>query len=131
MDEKLREKVEKIMEDGNVGYAYLYLNNSVLGEGFVFSMTPENIANFLGSHFLEARKMILTDLSDRLILDTYGGFVDHCLNRELLSEIMKLLNPIQMGKVRPAEFPIVTRDEYDEYGRWEDEQVTIAEMSMG
>ena len=131
MDEKLREKVEKIMEDGNVGYAYLYLNNSVLGEGFVFSMTPENIANFLGSHFLEARKMILTDLSDRLILDTYGGFVDHCQDKELLVKILDTLVPIQRGMEKAQEFPIVTRDEYDEYGRWEDEQVTMAEMSMG
>ena len=131
MDEKLRDKVEKIMEEGNVGYAYLYLNNSVLGEGFVFSMTPENIANFLGSHFLEARKMILTDLADRLILDTYGGFVDHCQDKELLVKILDTLVPIQRGMAKPQEFPIVTRDEYDEYGRWEDEQVTIAEMSMG
>ena len=131
MDEKLKEKIEKIMEDGNVGYAYLYLNNSVLGEGFVFSMTPENIANFLGSHFLEARKMILTDLSDRLILDTYGGFVDHCQDKELLVKILDTLVPIQRGMAKPQEFTIVTRDEYEEYGRWEDEQVTMAEMSMG
>ena len=131
MDEKLREKVEKIMEDGNVGYAYLYLNNSVLGEGFVFSMTPENIANFLGSHFLEARKMILTDLADRLILDTYGGFVDHCQDKELLVKILDTLVPIQRGMEKAQEFPIITRDEYEKYGCWEDEQVTMAEMSMG
>lgn len=131
MDEKLREKVEKIMDEGNVGYAYLYPSNNTARQEFVFSMTPENIANFLGSHFLNARKMILTDLADRLILDTYGGFIDHCQNRELLHDIIGLLTPIQMGKTKPTEFPIITRDEYDAYGRWEDEQVTMAEMSMG
>lgn len=131
MDKKLKEKVEKIMEEGNVGYAYFYPGNMHAREEFVFSMTPKNIANFLGSHFLEARKMILTDLADRLILDTYGGFVDHCQDKELLHNIIGLLTPIQMGKVKPEEFLIITRDEYDEYGRWEDEQVTMAEMSMG
>ena len=131
MDEKLREKVEKIMEDGNVGYAYLYPSSGVARYEFVFSMTPENIANFLGSHFLEARKMILTDLADRLILDTYGGFVDHCQDKELLVKILDTLAPIQRGMTKPQEFPIITRDEYDAYERWEDEQVTMAEMSMG
>lgn len=131
MDEKLKGKVEEIMDEGNVGYAYLYPSSGMAREEFVFSMTPENIANFLGSHFLEARKMILTDLADRLILDTYGGFIDHCQDRKLLSEILAILAPIQMGKTKPAEFSIITRDEYDAYGRWEDEQVTMAEMSMG
>lgn len=131
MDEKLREKIEKIMEEGNVGYAYLYPSSGATRQEFVFALTPENIANFLGSHFLETRKIILTDWADRLILDTCGGFIDHCQSRELLSKILPILAPIQMGQAKAEEFPIVTRDEYDEYGRWEDEQVTIAEMSMG
>ena len=131
MDEKLKAKVEKMMEEGNIGYAYLYPSSGGARQEFVFSMTPSNIANFLGSNFLKARKMILTDWGDRLILDTCGGFIDHCQNQELLSQILPILAPIQMGEKEAEDFPIVTRDEYDEYGRWEEEQVTIAEMSMG
>ena len=131
MDEQLKTKVEQIMEEGNVGYAYLYPSSGAASQEFVFGMTPKNIANFLGNNFLKARKMILTDCADRLILDTCGGFVDHCPNQELLSKILPILVPIQMGEQEAEDFPIVTRDEYEEYGRWEEEQVTIAEMSMG
>lgn len=131
MDAKLKEKIEGIMEEGNLGYAYLYTNDIAERQEFVFRMTPKNIANFLGSHFLDARKMILTDLADRLILDTCEGFVDNCPDQELLHNIIRILAPIQMGEVEAVEFPVITRDEYDEYGRWEDEQVTMAEITMG
>lgn len=131
MDEKLRKKVEKILDDGNVGYAYFYPSNGTELQIFVFSMTPENIANFLGSHYLDASKMILTDIADRLILDTFGGFINCCPDQRLCVEVVNRLAPIQMGDEEVQEFPIITRDEYDAYGRWEDEQVTMAEMSMG
>lgn len=131
MDAKMKEQIEEMMEEGNLGYAYLYTNDIAERQEFVFRMTPKNIANFLGSHFLDARKMILTDLADRLILDTCGGFVDNCPDQELLHYIIRILAPIQMGEVEAVEFPIITRDEYDEYGRWEDEQVTMAEITMG
>ena len=131
MDAKMKEQIEEMMEEGNLGYAYLYTNDIAERQEFVFRMTPKNIANFLGSHFLDARKMILTDLADRLILDTCGGFVDNCPDQELLHNIIRILAPIQMGEVEAVEFPIITKGEYDEYGRWEDEQVTMAEITMG
>lgn len=131
MDKKLREKVEEILNDGNVGYAYLYLSNQPQRQEFVFSITPKNIANFLGSHFLEAKQMIITDMGDRLILDTFGGFINTCPNQKLCLEILHHLRPIQMGEKDAEEVLMVTRDEFDEYGRWEDEMVTMAEMAMG
>lgn len=131
MDEKLREKVEKVIEEGNVGYAYFYPSDGSGLQEFVFSMKPENIANFLGSHYLDASKMILTDIADRLILDTFGGFINCCPDQKLCAEVVNRLAPIQMGDAEVSEFPMITRDEYDAYGQWEDEQVTMAEMSMG
>lgn len=131
MDEKLKAKVEKMMEEGNIGYAYLYPSSGGDRQEFVFSMKPENIANFLGSHYLDAAKMILTDIADRLILDTFGGFTNCCPHQKLCADIVRHLAPIQMGDEEVSEFPMVTRDEYDAYGQWEDEQVTMAEMSMG
>ena len=52
MDEKLREKVEKILDDEKMGFAYLYPNDGMPRQEYVFAMTPENMANFIGSHFL-------------------------------------------------------------------------------
>ena len=131
MDKTLREKVEKVIGDGTVGYAYVCKNEGNKREEYVFQMTPENIANFIGGNFIGVRQIILTDLMDRMILDTFGGFINRCPDQELCKEILKYLVPIQMGEVEAKEILMITRDEYDSYGRWEDEQVTHAEMSMG
>ena len=76
MDAKLKEKIEGMMEEGSLGYAYLYPSDMIARQEFVFSMTPKNIANFLGSHFLDARKMILTDPENNIKIvlrsDNYG-----------------------------------------------------------
>lgn len=93
-------------------------------------MKPKNITNFLGSHFFDARKMVLTDMADRLILDTCGGFTKNCPGQKLCAKIVSHLALIQMDEGEAKEFLMITRDEYDEYGCWEDEQVTMAEMSM-
>lgn len=41
-----------------------------------------------------------------------------------------MLAPIQMGKEEAKEIPIVSRETYDAYGRWEDGMVTAAELSI-
>lgn len=41
--------------------------------------------------------MSRTDMVDRLILDTYGGFINTCPDQKLCAEIIPYLAPIQMG----------------------------------
>lgn len=122
--------VEQVMDGYRVGYAYLYPVEGIDRQEYVFDMTPENIASFIGSHPHDAQKMVLTDMLDRLILDTAGGFINTCPNQELCKQILPILAPIQMGETEPEEFPIVTREVYDRYCQMEDELVTQAEMSM-
>lgn len=93
-------------------------------------MTPENVASFIGSHPYDAQKIVLTDMLDRLILDTAGGFINNCPNQELCKQILPILAPIQMGEAEPEEFPIVTRELYDRYCQMEEEAVMRAEMTM-
>ena len=130
MSEEVREKVEQVLKGENLGYAYFHTNNDTKMQQLVMNMTPENIANFLGKHFLDANKVTLTDQVDQLILETCGGFIDYCPNQKLCVEINKYLAPIQMGDVEAKDIPLVTKEEYDEYGRWEEEQETMAEMYM-
>lgn len=132
MNDKERKEVETMLEssDGNIGYAYLYPRDGGARQEFVFEMTPENIANFIGAHPYDAKKIILTDILDRLILETTGGFLDRCPDQNLCRQINSVLAPIQMGEEEAQEFPMVTRDAYDEYGQWEDEMVTAAELGM-
>lgn len=124
------ESVEKVMDGFRNGYAYLYPADGGNRQEYVFDMTPENIANFLGSHQFDAKKIILTDMLDRLVLDTAGGFIDNCPNQELCKQIIPVLAPIQMGEKEAEEFPIVTRQLYDEYIDMEEEAVMEATIAM-
>ncbi len=124
------EAVERVTNGYQVGYAYLYPNEGIDRQEYVFDMTPENIANFIGSHMFDAQKIILTDMVDRLILDTAGGFINNCPNQELCQQIVAKLAPIQMGETEPEDFPLVTREVYDRYAAKEDEMVTQAELTI-
>lgn len=132
MNDKERKEVETMLDssDGNIGYAYLYPCDGSARQEFVFEMTPENIANFIGSHPYDTEKIILTDMMDRLILETAGGFIDRCPDQNLCRQIIPILAPIQMGEKDAQEVPIISRDTYDEYGQWEDEMVTATELGM-
>ena len=108
--------VESILMAGNLGYARLYPESKSAPEVYIFSMSPENIANFLGSHQFGCIKMVLTDLFDRLILDTIYGYIDHCPDRNLLQQILPHLIPIQQSDESPKSFPMVAYDTFDAYG---------------
>lgn len=132
MNDQERKKVETMLEssDGHIGYACLYPCDGNTRQEYGFEMTPEHIANFIGGHLYSAEKIIFTDMLDRPILETAGGFIDRCPDQNLCRQITSVLAPIQMGEEEAKEFPIISRDTYDEYGRWEDEMVTVAELGM-
>ena len=130
MNQKEKQMVERIMDTEAIGYAYLYSAAGGERKEYLISTTPENLANFVGGHFMDARQMIVTDMLDRLILDTAGGFLNRCPNQNLCREILKSLAPIQMGEAEPGEILAVDRDTADEYFMEEDQAVTMAEISM-
>ncbi len=107
--------VEQILKVGNRGYAYLYRTFGSRPETFVFNMTPENIANFIGSHQFDCASIIITDLYDIRILDTFGGFLNRCNDIVLLEEIQRHLVPIQLREREPVTFSMVSVDIYDTY----------------
>lgn len=41
--------------------------------------------------------IILTDLADRFILDTFGEFINRCPDQTFLQEVLKELVPMQTG----------------------------------
>lgn len=90
-----REMMEKIMDTERVGYAYFYPRESEGCEVYYISTTPENLVNFIGSHFHDANRMAITDIVDRLILTTFGGFIADCPDQKLCLEIIPHLAPIQ------------------------------------
>lgn len=126
-----REELYEMMDE-KLGYTYVYeRGNNGKYTDYLFSMTPENIANFIGKHAYTADKVILTDMCDRLIVESiYGGFIMNCPNQELCKKIIPHLASIQQGEVEPKDFPIATRDEMEKLWYEEEMSVMQAEISM-
>ena len=130
MAKKEKNMMERIMDSKRVGYAYFYPNDGGKPQEFYISTTPENLANFLGSHYLDAKKMVVTDIVDQLILDTIGGYINICPDQRLCREILPYLIPIQQGEKNAGEILMITREEADAYFHAEDQEVTRAEYQM-
>ena len=130
MDRKTIEMMGKIMDTERMGYAYVYPSDGKARKEYLIATTPENMANFVGSHFLDAQKMVITDFVDRLILDTCGGFIDTCPDQKLCMEINSHLAPIQMGEKEAGEILQLDRDQADAYFAAEDRAAAMAEYGM-
>ena len=122
------QNVESILRSGNVGYAYLYPQGREIPEVFVFSLTPENIANFIGQRMGQDVEITMTDQLDLTVLTTFGGFIDKCPDRSMLQNVLQHLVPIQMGQTRPKEVPTVSMDTMDFYSGML--EMTQSEMRM-
>lgn len=130
MDQKTIDIMGKIMDTERMGYAYVYPSDGGAREEYLIATTPENMANFVGSRFLSAQKMVITDIADRLILDTCGGFIDTCPDQKLCMEINSHLVPIQLGEKEAGEILQLDRKQADAYFAAEDRAVTMAEYGM-
>ena len=109
------QNVESILRSGNVGYAYLYPQGREIPQVFVFSLTPENIANFIGQQMGQDVEITMTDQLDLTVLTTFGGFIDKCPDRGVLQSVLQYLVPIQMGEAAPKDVPTVSMDTMDLY----------------
>ncbi len=130
LNEESIKMMHQIFDAERIGYVCLYPNDGGTRQESVLATTPENLANYVGSHFLDAEKMVVTDMCDRLILDTYGGFINQCPDQNLCREINQHLVPIQMGDKEAGEILIVSRDAAEAYFAMEDEAVDMAECRM-
>jgi hypothetical protein len=110
-----------------IGYVYGYDGSR---KEYYFENTPHNIASFIILHKENANTMILTDMVERLILNTFGEFINQCPDQKLLKEILKDLIPMQMGEKEPNEILIADETEYQALLAEEDRQVTEAELRM-
>lgn len=130
MDRKTIEMMEKIMDTERMGYAYVYPSDGKARKEYLIATTPENMASFVGSLFLDAQKMVITDFVDRFILDTCGGFIDTCPDQKLCVEINAHLVPIQMGEREAGEILQLDRDQAEAYFAAEDRAAAMAEYGM-
>ena len=124
MTRREMQMVENVQDGWHVGIACLYPVHGGRKE-YVFDMLPENIASFIYRNQYEERKIIITDMLDRLIfqVDTNGDST--CKNREFCQRIADSLQAIVDGS-ELAEFPIVSKALYDRYCALEENAVMEA-----
>lgn len=58
--------------------------------------TVENLSAYIAS-INSSKKVTVTDTGDNLILNTIGNFIDRCVDKNLLSQLLPVLTPYQMG----------------------------------
>lgn len=95
-----KKMVERIMGTGTMGYAYEYPYGGGARKEYMLALTPENLANFIGARGCEAEKIIITDIADRLVVNTMFGMLDVCPDQKLCRRIVQHLLPIQDGRKR-------------------------------
>jgi len=121
------EKLEMLSKDLVTGYVYGYDGSR---QEYHFENSPSNIASFIMLQKENTDKMVLTDMADRLILNTFGEFINQCPDQKLLQEILKDLIPMQMGEKKPYNILIADEVEYQALLAEEDRQITEAELRM-
>jgi hypothetical protein len=99
---------ELLKKDLVVGYVY---GLDGARQEYYFEKSSSNIAKFIMLKKEHADKIVLTDTLDRLILNTFGEFINRCPDQKLLREITKELVPMQMGDKKPDDIAIVSMAE--------------------
>lgn len=99
---------ELLKKDLVVGYVYGLDSER---QEYYFEKSPSNIASFIMLKKEHADKIVLTDTLDRLILNTFGEFINRCPDQKLLREITKELIPMQVGDKKPDDIAIVSMEE--------------------
>lgn len=124
------DELYELMEGGNLGYACVYKQGDQgMHTDYMFKMTAENIANFIGKNAYAADKIIMTDMCDSLICESiYGAFLMKCPDQNLCREIIPHLAHIQMGEVVPKEFPMATKEEIE--ALWDAEELAVMQAEM-
>lgn len=121
-----KEKLEELLgKDLIHGYVYGYDGGR---KGYYFENTPYNIANFIMLHKENTDKMILTDMVDRLVLNTFGEFIDRCPDQELLKKILNDLVPMQLCEKEPTNIPAAGEEEVQAI--WEEEERNVMEAEL-
>ncbi len=110
---------EFLKKDFIIGYVYGFDGKR---QEYYFENSPSSIASFIMLKKEHADKMILTDTLDRLVLDTFGEFINRCPDQKLLLEITKELVPMQLGEKEPVSIPIASVEEVQAFWSQEGQQ---------
>ena len=121
--------LQRIMDIDTMGYACIY-DSSGKREEYLIALTAENLANLIGGKGGEARQISVTDVLDRLMVDSRMETLGSCLAQRLCRKINQFLASIQRGEKEAGEILAVSREAADEYFAAEEEAAILAECRM-
>ena len=106
-----QEQVDKLLASECIIHARVGIGLSPKEE--YFAGTPENIANFLACHKI-ADSMLLTDLTDHLIVYSSGWHILSCPDQALREKINETLFPIYRGETEAQPVFKLSASEFEE-----------------
>jgi hypothetical protein len=124
---KNEEISELLSKELIIGHVYGYDGEQ---QHFYFEKSPSNIASFIMLYKENASQIILTDMLDRMVPNTFGEFINHCHDQELLQQILKDLIPMQLGEKEPVSILIASEAEAQTFWDEEEREVMEAEFRM-
>jgi hypothetical protein len=110
---------ELLKKDLVVGYVYRFDGER---QEYYFEKSPSNIASFIMLKKEHADKIVLTDTLDRLILNTFGEFINRCPDQKLRQEITNELVPMQLGEKEPVSILVASIKEAQDFWSQESQQ---------
>lgn len=121
--------LQRIMDIDTMGYACIY-DSSGKREEYLIALTAENLANLIGGKGGEAQQISVTDVLDRLMVDSRMETLGSCLAQRLCRKINQFLASIQRGEKEAGEILAVCRDATDEYFAAKEKADILTEYQM-
>ena len=125
-----KEQIDTIMNAKKAGYAYVYNLQGNREKELLLSLEPENLANFIGMYGLHADKILITDMQDCPVADTYGWYLNRCQDQKLLKEPLRFLIPIQRLEKEPGQVLAVDRQAAQEYAMEREMEIKHRRLTM-
>ena len=130
MTQKDIKMIEKIMESERMGYASFSYQDGKTAKEALVSTTPENIASLMLHYQVSGMSMKITDIAERLLIETEGAQIKSCVSSELKSAVEDSLNFAESIGEQMCEILEVPKDVAEQYFFEEDQADFMEEMGM-
>lgn len=124
------EMIEKIMDSGRMGYAYLYPEDGRETKGYMVSTQPKRLADFVNCYSQKGMRIIITDMAERPVMEVHGTKIEVCTNLKLENFVANSLISGGNHVEQKASLLAVPKETADQYFFAEDQMVTAMETGM-
>ena len=124
------EMIEKIMDSGRMGYAYLYPEDGRETKSYLVSTQPRILVDFINCYRQEGMRIVVTDIAERPLVEIHGTKIKGCSELKLKNAILDSLNSGRHCGEQREGLPAVPIETADQYFFEEDQAVAVMEAGM-